>query len=180
MSDRQRQFFMVMFFIGIFFNCGFDKSKEEERSETSPDTLQTSDFYLFTSAAAFLDSGYDVLAVFEETNDIPVLSVEDSYHIFREKAALFIDARDPEEFDAGHIPGAVNIPYDQITLPEYSRIISKLDENRCNVVYCNTHICSVSYTCAEYLMYLGFKRVIIAEGYMQWVEKGYPVEKFGP
>jgi rhodanese-related sulfurtransferase len=80
----------------------------------------------------------------------------------------------------GHIPEAVNIPYDQMTLLPYGQTTFQLDKNGRIVVYCNTHICSVSHTCAENLMYLGLKWVIIAEGYMQWVERGYPVEKSIP
>lgn len=118
-----------------------------------------------------------MFALLKEERDIPVLPLKDSYRVFEGKAALFIDARDPQEYDAGHIPDAINVPYDQISLPKYRNNISAWNKNRRIVVYCNTHICSVSYTCVEDLIYRGFDRVIIAEGYMQWVEKGYPVEK---
>jgi rhodanese-related sulfurtransferase len=86
----------------------------------------------------------------------------------------------PEEYDIGHIPGAANIPYDRLTLPEYKNIISQLDKKRHIVVYGNTHQCIVSYSCAEDLMSLGFNRVVIAEGHMRWVERGYPIEKSVP
>ncbi|MFC1683188.1 rhodanese-like domain-containing protein [Candidatus Zixiibacteriota bacterium] len=180
MSYHKKEIWMLLLFVGMLISCSSDETEKENQLEASADTSLTDDFCFFSSATAFLDSSYNVLVLLGEGNDIPVLPVEDSYHIFREKAALFIDARDPEEYQAGHIPGAVNIPYDRTRLPEYERIKSKLQKNERIVVYCNTHICSVSYTCAEDLIYLGFDRVIIAEGYMQWVEKGYPVEKFGP
>jgi|GEM_PF-1940454 len=186
-SIRQRRIHDIVFIqlvfvlvTGLSLGCSTGESKKDRRSDISPDTLQTNDFYFFLSADAFLDSRYDVLAIFEERVDIPVLPVDDSFQIFQEKAAHFIDARDPEEFAAGHIPGAVNIPYDQMTLPPYSQAISRLDKNGRIVVYCNTHICSVSYTCAENLMYLGYNHVVIAEGYMLWAERGYPVEKSIP
>jgi rhodanese-related sulfurtransferase len=180
MGSRNRQICIPVLFIGILFSCSLDETKKEDRADASSDTLQTADLYFFTSAATFLDSSYSVLALLEEGNDVPVLPVKDSYKVFREKAALFVDARDPEEYDSGHIPDAVNIPYDRTTLPEYQRIISKLNKNRRIVVYCNTHLCSVSDTCAEELIYQGFSRIVIAEGYMQWVEKEYPVEKSVP
>jgi rhodanese-related sulfurtransferase len=180
MSYHKKEYCILLLFVGMLIGCSSGETKKENQLEVSPDTSLTDDFYFFISAADFLDSSYHVLELLQEKGDIPVLPVKDSYRIFQENAVLFIDARDPDEFAAGHIPGAVNIPYDQITLPPYREIISRLDKNRRIVVYCNTHICSVSYTCAEDLIYQGFDGVIIAEGYMQWVEKGYPVEKNVP
>jgi rhodanese-related sulfurtransferase len=180
MNDRRKYLFVLMCSIAMLIACSSGETKKEDQMEALADSSLTDDFYFFFSADAFLDSSYHVLELLKEKGDIPVLPVKDSYRIFQEKTAQFIDARDPDEFAAGHIPGAVNIPYDQITLPPYREIISRLDKNRRIVVYCNTHICSVSYTCAEDLIYQGFDGVIIAEGYMQWVEKGYPVEKSAP
>jgi rhodanese-related sulfurtransferase len=176
MNYHTKQICLLVLVVGVLMGCSSNNAEKVDRSQTPSDTVQATDYYFFLSADTFLDSSYNVLVLLGEGNDIPVLPVKDSYHVFREKAAPFIDARDPEEYDAGHIPGAVDIPYDQITLPEYSGIVSKLDKNERIVVYCNMHICSVSYTCAQDLIYLGFNGVIIAEGYMQWGEKGYPVE----
>ena len=90
-------------------SCSSNDAEKLDRPETPPDTLLADDFYFFSSANAFLDSSYNVFVLLSEGNDIPVLPVKDSYHVFREKATLFIDARDPEEYDAGHIPDAINI-----------------------------------------------------------------------
>src|SRR3989338_8141507 len=43
----------------------------------------------------------------------------------------FIDVRAPEEYSAGHIPGAINIPYDDIERREL-----EVDKNKPQVVYC--------------------------------------------
>jgi rhodanese-related sulfurtransferase len=51
----------------------------------------------------------------------------------RPDAPLLIDVRSPEEFAAGHVPGAVNIPYDQV-----SGRLSEIDDQRWVLVYCQS------------------------------------------
>jgi adenylyltransferase/sulfurtransferase len=48
---------------------------------------------------------------------------------------VFLDVREPEEFAAGHIPGAVNLPLSQLQ----SGIITPPDETRC-VLYCESGV----------------------------------------
>jgi rhodanese-related sulfurtransferase len=48
---------------------------------------------------------------------------------------LLIDVRSPEEFAAGHLPTAVNIPLEDIPLK-----MPKMDNNEMVLTYCNTGI----------------------------------------
>lgn len=50
--------------------------------------------------------------------------------------AIVVDCRSPEAFEAGHIPGAVNIPYDELegVAPED---VEKLKVHRRVIVYCD-------------------------------------------
>ena len=50
-----------------------------------------------------------------------------------EQGALLVDVRSAEEFEAGHIEGAVNVPYEDID--EMARIIGD-DVNQPVVLYC--------------------------------------------
>lgn len=52
------------------------------------------------------------------------------------KPAVIIDVRTPEEFAAGHIPGAVNIPYEQIGTGISS--IKGLKKSQTVLVYCRS------------------------------------------
>lgn len=45
---------------------------------------------------------------------------------------LIIDLRDKEEYDSGHIPGAINIPYDEL---EYQ--VNNLPHNSLLLFYCD-------------------------------------------
>ncbi|MGK7931655.1 MAG: rhodanese-like domain-containing protein [Microcystaceae cyanobacterium] len=74
--------------------------------------------------------------------------------------AILIDVRTPEEFAAGHIDGAVNIPYDQI-----SERISEITEDKTRVIvlYCRS---GGRATIAEKnLRSTGFTNILNAGGY---------------
>ena len=51
----------------------------------------------------------------------------------RTDAPLLLDVRSPEEFAAGHVPGAVNIPHDQV-----AQRLSEVDRQRWVLVYCQS------------------------------------------
>jgi hydroxyacylglutathione hydrolase len=46
----------------------------------------------------------------------PVVKAEDIKPLVSQKKAVIIDARLPEEYLAGHIPGALNIPAERMLL----------------------------------------------------------------
>jgi rhodanese-related sulfurtransferase len=94
------------------------------------------------------------------------------------RAAVLIDAREADEFAAGHIPGAINISIDDAARePEK---LEKLDAHGMPIiVYCGGGDCEASRMLAESLMrdYLK-KRVLVFEGgFPGWSSAGYPVAK---
>lgn len=88
-----------------------------------------------------------------------------------DQALFVLDVRTPEEYAAGHLPGAVNIPHDQLAarLGELSAA-----RERDIVVYCRTGRRS-----AEALGVLddaGFARLFHLKGdYTRWTEEKRPV-----
>ena len=90
----------------------------------------------------------------------------------RGDAALFVlDVRTPEEFAAGHIPGAVNIPHDQVA----ARLMD-VPKDKDVVIYCRSGRRSA--IAAEALAANGYTRLGHLEGDMQaWEAKGRPVER---
>ncbi|MFC7671251.1 rhodanese-like domain-containing protein [Hymenobacter humi] len=53
----------------------------------------------------------------------------------RQPGAVLLDVRRPDEFAAGHLPGAVNI---EVTAPDFAQRIAKLDNTRPTYVYCRS------------------------------------------
>ena len=86
-------------------------------------------------------------------------------------APVVLDVRSPEEYAEGHIPGAVNIPYDQIgaeigSLQDY--------RERGLVVYCRTG--RRAGVAEDVLSEAGFEQVWDLEGHMvAWQEAELPV-----
>jgi len=86
--------------------------------------------------------------------------------LLKHPEVLLIDARRPEDFQAGHIPGARNIfAYEfQLHIPE----LIALPRTKPVVVYCDGGQCELSHYLAEQLRTLGFRRIYIYEG--GWAE----------
>ncbi len=76
------------------------------------------------------------------------------------RAQLVIDVRTPGEFRSGHIPGAINIPYDQIArgIAEFAK-----DKSRRIVVYCRSG--RRSGIARKTLLEMGYTDVTNAGGY---------------
>ena len=81
-----------------------------------------------------------------------------------------LDVRSPEEYAGGHVPGAVNIPYDQIA----SRL-AEVPKDKDVVLYCKSG--RRAGIAAEVLANQGYTRLQHLEGdIVAWMEKGRPVE----
>lgn len=85
--------------------------------------------------------------------------------------ALLIDVREPEEFDAGRIPGSRNVPLSEVCLI--------LDELRsAKRIYVSCHSGRRSLLVAKTLAYVGLIDVVnLSGGYQAWVQAGYSVSK---
>jgi sulfur-carrier protein adenylyltransferase/sulfurtransferase len=90
----------------------------------------------------------------------------------RADGALFVDVRELDEWDEGHIPGAVHIPRGSLE----SRIERALpDRTRPVVVYCAGGNRSIF--AARTLEELGYERVAsLAGGFTDWKRSGFPVQ----
>ncbi len=90
-----------------------------------------------------------------------------------DQSLVVLDVRTPEEFAAGHVPGAVNIPHTELA----SRV-AELEGSRENdiVVYCRSGTRAA--TALGVLEKSGFKRLFHLEGdYTRWSEEKRPVVK---
>ena len=80
------------------------------------------------------------------------------------RGALLVDVRSPQEFSAGHVEGAINIPHLDV-----EKRLSEFGENpdREIVLYCRSgHRSGLA---QEGLKALGYTRVFNAGGYEEWV-----------
>ena len=103
-----------------------------------------------------------------------MVNLEFSKYHFDTGSAIFIDARDSEDYEAGHIQNAINIPYDYYE--EYEDLIDGLDDEGIYIIYCSGEECSLSIDLADYLYTdkLIDKLLIFEGGWPQWRDAGYP------
>jgi rhodanese-related sulfurtransferase len=88
--------------------------------------------------------------------------------------ALFLDAREPDDFAAGHIGNALNLPAQSFSLhfPEVAPVLSPDSEL---VLYCDGKECELSHHLAANLRQQGFTNLhVLANGWTAWHEAGLP------
>ena len=97
-----------------------------------------------------------------------------SKYLYDNNGATFIDARDVEDYEMGHIKNAINIPYDYYE--NYEDTIDELDDMDVYIIYCSGGECSLSLDLADYLFNeKTFEKVFIFEGgWPEWRDAGYP------
>ena len=82
-----------------------------------------------------------------------------------------LDVRPPEEFAAGHLRGAVNIPIDKLESG-----LAKLSTQREVVAYCRGPYCLMSFEAVLKLRKRGWKARRLQHGFPEWKAAGLPVD----
>ena len=96
--------------------------------------------------------------------------------LFDASAALFLDARDAGEYEAGHIPGAMRLTRDD-ALSEPDRVKALAARGRPIVTYCDGGACEASLDLARALVDAGYRKVLVfSGGFPEWAAAGHPVE----
>jgi rhodanese-related sulfurtransferase len=99
----------------------------------------------------------------------------DVYHDITNRipGILVVDARTPEKYARGHVPGAINIPHRTI----HSTTTASLPIDKVIVTYCDGIYCNASTKAAAKLSALGFKVKEMLDGMEGWRKEGYPIEE---
>ena len=93
--------------------------------------------------------------------------------IDKKENAILLDVRDPGEYAAGHLPGAINISRGTLEFNVFNKIP---DQNAKIYVYCKTGARSSLAT--ETLNDLGYKNAVLMDALFEdWIKAGYPVER---
>lgn len=82
-----------------------------------------------------------------------------------------LDVRPPEEFASGHVPGALNIPVEQL-----ARRLRDLPKGKEVIAYCRGPFCLMSFEAVQLLRKKGIKARRLQDGMPEWRTAGMPVE----
>jgi len=107
----------------------------------------------------------------DELDDaLEAISREDLLSGLKNGSVALLDVRPEEEFDAGHLPRAINIPLDQL-----EAMLDQLPRDREIVAYCRGPYCVLSHKAVQRLRKLGYQVRRFEEGFPEWRAAGLPV-----
>ena len=114
--------------------------------------------------------------------DPPFIAINDAKLVYEAGISLFIDARDPSEFECGTIPGSINMPFEY--LPEDSlelymdSVLSGAPKEQTMIVFCSGEECDVSLHLARNLQAFGYTGVkIFFGGAREWENFELEIER---
>jgi len=111
---------------------------------------------------------------------VSLIPQDEALNAFSSGTGVFLDARSPRLYAEGHIPGALNLPWDEFEM--YSdRVMGNIPPDALVITYCDGEGCSQGDYLARELSSGGYTDVrVLTSGWSGWVEWGLPVERGYP
>ena len=107
-----------------------------------------------------------VTLTYAKDSEVDISQVESA---IEDSAIVIIDARPEFQYEFGHIPGAINIPYNSRTIPEI--IDNESLRKKPLIVYCSSALCGAAGKLAQEMRRLGCEDVkVYAGGWQEWQE----------
>jgi rhodanese-related sulfurtransferase/DNA-binding transcriptional ArsR family regulator len=89
----------------------------------------------------------------------------------RSKEVTVLDTRPANEYAAGHIPGAISVPVDEL-----QKRLRELPKSREYVAYCRGPYCVYADRAVDFLRSRGRRARRLRQGFPEWRSAGLPVE----
>jgi rhodanese-related sulfurtransferase len=100
-----------------------------------------------------------------------VITVAQFEKILARKQAMVLDARNPDEFERGHIAGARNIPFTRIE--EHFEALLEIPRDTMVVIYCSDPDCPLGRELVRFMQQMDFKELVLFDaGWDGWVAAG--------
>jgi rhodanese-related sulfurtransferase/DNA-binding transcriptional ArsR family regulator len=108
---------------------------------------------------------------FRERDAFEPISRRELTRRLKDDVVTLLDVRPSDEFAAGHLPNALNIP-----LCDLARRLRELPRNREVVAYCRGAYCVLAFEAVALLRKRGFSAMRLEEGFPEWHAAGLPIE----
>lgn len=108
---------------------------------------------------------------FRARDALEPVSRKDLVARLHEGSVTVLDVRPEDEFVAGHLPGALNIP-----VSDLQRRLGELPSDREVIAYCRGPYCVLSFEAVAALRAKGYLVRRLEDGYPEWKAAGLPVE----
>jgi rhodanese-related sulfurtransferase len=107
---------------------------------------------------------------------IEIDTVDQARKLFDSGEYIFVDARSREDYEQGHVKGAVSLPVGQFE-EEISAFLASYPPEASIITYCSGRTCEDSHHLAEYLMASGYDKInVFIDGFPGWEAEGHPIE----
>lgn len=104
-------------------------------------------------------------------DDLEPLARQELLDRARDGLVTVLDVRPEEEYAAGHVPGAINVP-----LQALESHLADLDPKHEVVAYCRGPHCILAFDAVAKLRDKGFNAARLEDGFPEWKQAGMPVE----
>jgi len=111
---------------------------------------------------------------FKARSGTEAVSFEELLHRARRDDVVVLDTRPAHEYQAGHIPGALSVPVDEL-----QHQLRRLPKGKKYVAYCRGPYCVYADRAVEILHASGRRARRLKEGFPEWKAAGHPVEMAG-
>jgi len=107
--------------------------------------------------------------------ELTPISLDQARRRLDEPEVIFLDARSPEAFAAGHVKGALNLPPGSFHDMHASLLQEQLRAAELLICYCDSTTCGQAEHLCELLSAAGYSNVaVMPEGWEGWDQAGYP------
>lgn len=111
---------------------------------------------------------------FAKKDELEAIPAREVLERARKGLVTVLDVRPPEEYAAGHVPGAINIP-----VHDLEKRIKELPKRREVIAYCRGPYCLMSFEAVEKLRKKGLRARRLENGLPEWRAAGLPVDQAG-
>jgi len=112
-----------------------------------------------------------VLGYFNDRDALEAVSRKELLQRSKDGLVTVLDVRPNEEYEVGHIPGALNVP-----LNEIKKQLARLPKEQEIIAYCRGEYCVLAFEAVAALRKKGFTARRLEEGFPEWRAAGLPVE----
>jgi rhodanese-related sulfurtransferase len=127
---------------------------------------------LQTTGEAYLADVQKLLRdLFLTKDDVEPVGEEELQSRLRRGLVTVVDVRPPEEYAAGHLPGAINVP-----ISDLEERMNELPRRKEVIAYCRGPYCLMSFDAVALLRTQGYKARRLVGGLPEWRARGLPVE----
>jgi rhodanese-related sulfurtransferase/DNA-binding transcriptional ArsR family regulator len=109
---------------------------------------------------------------FKSRSSAEAVGLDELLQRARRNEVVILDTRPTQEYRAGHIPGALSVPVDEL-----KKRLRRLPRNKAYIAYCRGPYCVYADRAVELLTASGRRAQRLKEGFPEWKAAGFPVEK---